>query len=157
MIEQSHYPAVLALNNAAVPHVNELSAADFAVLHSQCDFSYCIAKQDTIKGFVIGFCDHNKSYAGFHLQWFQARYENFLYIDRIVVNPDYRGLGIGDQLYAEAIKWCTEKNIKQLTCEVNDQPPNPGSHRFHQKIGFDKIESIGNPAGKTVCMYLKVL
>jgi predicted GNAT superfamily acetyltransferase len=44
-----------------------------------------------------------------------------------------------------------------LTCEVNLNPPNHGSIRFHQRIGFSEVGQQESKPGLTVSMLAKKL
>ena len=47
------------------------------------------------------------------------------------------GLGIGKQLYEAAFSEMAGQR-DMLICEVNLEPPNPGSLRFHKSLGFEE-------------------
>lgn len=152
--QQYPYSQMAAINNVEVPHVNHLETADFYELLNVADFCECLQDDDDeIFGFLIAFRDKNRGYQGFNFQWFQKNTEDFLYIDRIIVAPWARSQGIGKRLYEAAAKWSKEQNIRNLVCEVNQSPPNPGSHHFHQALGFKGLENVQHPEGKTVTMY----
>jgi predicted GNAT superfamily acetyltransferase len=42
-----------------------------------------------------------------------------------------------------------------LCCEVNVEPPNPGSLRFHQRIGFAEVDKIAPKPGYIVSLLVK--
>ncbi|MBE1302315.1 MAG: GNAT family N-acetyltransferase [Alteromonadaceae bacterium] len=153
-IETREIPEMLRLNNNEVPHVNELDEKVLNELINEAAFARVMADEYAIAGFVIGF-EKGASYEGYNYNWFSQRLKQFLYIDRIIVNPQYRGKKLGNQLYDAAQSHCVSRHLDNLCCEVNDEPPNPASHAFHLQFGFKKLESILHPAGKTVCMYNK--
>ena len=70
---------------------------------------------------------------------------------RRVVAPDYRGRKLADLLYDDFEKFARERVIRHLTCEVNAEPPNPVSLRFHERRGFKEV-GREEYAGKTVSM-----
>jgi predicted GNAT superfamily acetyltransferase len=71
--------------------------------------------------------------------WFAARFPKFIYVDRIVVHPDFAGLRIGSALYEDLFGYARSQGIRAITCEYNIQPPNPASQRFHDKFGFREL------------------
>ncbi len=139
---------VLALNNGAVPHVNELSRATLEVIADRA--ALCgVADTDTgIAGAVVAF-HPGVAYESANYRWFAETYEDFLYLDRVVVAPEHRGLGLGRALY----NWLwSQASPPRITCEVNEIPPNPGSMAFHRVLGFERIGTLDHPDGKTVAL-----
>jgi predicted GNAT superfamily acetyltransferase len=61
-------------------------------------------------------------------------------MDRIVVSDDYQNLKIGTKLYAHLEKEMKREKINILCAEVNVVPPNLGSTRFHQRLGFKVVK-----------------
>ena len=149
-------PEVLRLNNNEVPHVNQLDAVALQQLCSEAALADVGIDEYAIPGVILGF-EKGAEYSGFNYNWFCQRYDDFLYVDRIIVNPAYRGKGVGLQLYKHASNYCTANGLTSLCCEVNGYPANPVSHQFHLKAGFEAIESVVHPEGKTVVMYRKDL
>ena len=82
-------------------------------------------------------------YASANYQWFSARYADFLYVDRIVVAPNFHRLGIGRSFYTRAQQLARERSVV-LTCEVNLIPPNPQSMAFHLESGFREVGQLHN-------------
>lgn len=143
-----------AINNVEVPHVNHLEQDEFRQLLSRADYRHCLQDDDgEIFGFLIGFKDSNRQYKSFNFQWFQQQGKNFLYVDRIIVAPWARSQGIGKKLYQCVQQWCHEQSLNNIVCEVNQTPPNPNSHHFHQALGFTALDNVQHPEGKTVTMY----
>ena len=66
---------------------------------------------------------------------FNKKYERFLYIDRVGIKKKYANKGIGTYLY-EHIFNINNENELPICAEVNIEPKNEISLRFHQKMGF---------------------
>ena len=81
----------------------------------------------------------NCSYQNENYEWFSSRYPKFLYIDRIVVDTNYRGLKIGTKLYQDIFNYARSKHIPIITCEYNITPPNEPSRIFHELFGFKEV------------------
>jgi predicted GNAT superfamily acetyltransferase len=50
------------------------------------------------------------------------RVSDFLYIDRIAVDKNYRKRSIGSRLYEEVVKFAEMNSISHLTAEINLLP-----------------------------------
>ena len=85
--------------------------------------------------------------------YFKAKYDEFLYIDRVAVEADHQRKGIGSLIYRNIYQFAINNNVP-LCCEVNTKPKNDQSIDFHQKNNFEIIEEI--PFGnKMVAMMVK--
>lgn len=136
----------LALNNAAVPNVNELSETAFARLVAGASLALTVRRNGAPAGFLVAFRP-GLDYASPNYRWFCDRLDNFLYIDRVVVDPALRRAGVGSALYRAAAEVAATAGVP-LTCEVNEYPPNEGSLAFHQRFGFRIIGRQETDGGK---------
>ena len=131
------HAAILALNNSAVPHVNALAPEEFAWLAGHANFFRLAEDDDGLLGFVI-VLPSGLEYWSDNYKWFAARFERFLYLDRVVVIAQARRRGVGRSLYA-ALFASGAGSWPRVTLEVNLRPPNPGSERFHERLGFTTL------------------
>ncbi len=76
----------------------------------------------------------------------------FLYIDRVVVAPAFRGRRLADRLYDDFEAVARARGIRTILCEVNAEPPNPVSLAFHARRGFTEIGRQPYGEGKTVAL-----
>jgi predicted GNAT superfamily acetyltransferase len=150
------HSAILELNEAALPHVNRISGADLARFAAE-SFSLRVARQQgAVAGFLLSF-SQDAAYESPNFLWFRARYPRFVYIDRAVVAPAFRRSGVGRRLYADLDR-SASPIAPHLACEVNLQPPNPGSLSFHESLGFVEVGRQHTDGGeKLVCLMLKKL
>ena len=128
---------VLELNEAAVPHVNSVNAEVLEDLAQQAFYFRLIRAEGLLGGFLLALAEEAR-YGSPNFTWFQARYERFAYIDRVVVNPALRRAGIARLLYEDLERAATTER-ELLACEVNIRPPNPGSVAFHERMGFREV------------------
>ncbi|WP_119168351.1 GNAT family N-acetyltransferase [Algihabitans albus] len=144
----------LTLNNAAEPHVPSVEDVRFRHLLELSHLAVAAQRGSDPLGFLIALkagAAHDSPYYG----WFQDRYREFVYVDRIVVSPAARGLGVGRKLYA-AVEALTPRPPR-IFCEVNEIPPNPVSLAFHKAIGFVELAKVDSGPDKRVVMLEKSL
>lgn len=136
-LEPADLPAALALNNANVPAVNELDAAELARLHSIALVALAAEVDGAFAGFCIVFAP-GTDYASRNYAWFAARHDDFAYLDRIAVDTTLRRAGVGRAFYADLVERLTG-TTPVLLCEVNLVPRNDTSLLFHERIGFREV------------------
>ncbi len=153
---EADYGAIVALNEAALPHVSRMSRDALTHLHREAFCLRVARADDALAGFLLTLTEAAQ-YESRNFIWFRERYERFVYIDRIVVAEEWRGHGIGRALYTDLEVWAA-RHCGWLTCEVNLRPPNPGSMTFHHAFGFREIGQQDTEDGaKRVCMQVKPL
>ncbi len=142
------FEALRALNNE---HAQELSFAD-ATRFSHLVANAFFAAEIGTEAFIIAF-DQDADYDSPNFLWFRQRFSNFVYVDRVVTAQAARGRGYAAGLYNALFAAARAAGHEHVTCEINADPPNPGSEAFHAKFGFQEIGSALLPNGKTVRYY----
>jgi len=127
-------PAVLDLNQAAVPHVSSVTLADMERFAEIAGYFRVAEVGGRVAGFLIAL-NPGHDYASDNYRWFNDNFDDFFYIDRIVIADNAQGKGLGAALYQQVIL-IAKAFAPRLTCEVNTQPPNPQSMAFHEGFGF---------------------
>jgi predicted GNAT superfamily acetyltransferase len=143
----------VALNNAAVPAVSQADAGLLARLVAMSSLSLVADAGGEVAGFCINL-GPGADYGSVNYAWFSTRYDEFVYLDRVVVAPEHRNRGIGSQLYA-AVEAATDE--PWFLAEVNVRPRNDGSLRFHARHGFVEVGQQDTPYGARVAMLAKDL
>ncbi|MCB1684900.1 MAG: GNAT family N-acetyltransferase [Pseudomonadales bacterium] len=141
------YDALLTMNTAAVPAVNRIDRNLLEKLHRQAEV-LLVARESAAPGSPAGFLlalNEQADYGSPNFLYFRDRYPSFAYVDRVVVDPRVRGQGIGKRLYQALIEH--RRNQGLITCEVNVEPPNPGSLSFHQRMGFRAVDEQATEGG----------
>jgi predicted GNAT superfamily acetyltransferase len=137
-IEPEDYDAVLALNEESVPHVNLIGAAELQWFVENAACTRIVKIDDRLAGFLIGLRP-GLEYASPNYQWFCDNYDDFAYIDRVIVSTWARRRGVADALYAAFSS--SQSDAPVMTCEVNIRPSNEGSMLFHKQMGFRQVSS----------------
>src|SRR6516162_1981588 len=138
--------ALLTLNNE---HARELSWADSARFRQLVAAAFFAERVGVADAFLIAF-DQDANYDSPNFLWFQGRYSRFVYVDRIVTAPQARGQGLARLLYGRLIDRAKATGHELIVCEVNSNPPNPGSEALHRSLGFFPVGDARLPTGKTV-------
>ncbi len=144
-------PGLLALNNAEAEAVNALDAAGFADL-ARAAWAL-LATGEPARAFLLAL-DQTASAQGPNHAWFLARFPRFAYVDRVVVAPAAQGRGVGRALYAALQGRARAAGIGLLGCEVNLDPPTPGSLAFHERLGFARLGEATDPRNGKRVRYL---
>lgn len=140
---------LLALNQADSPALGSLDRARLAALVDMAAAAVTTERAQALL-LVLG---PGADYRSLNYRWFDGRFRNYLYVDRIVVAPSLRGGGVGAAMYEHLVAIGRARGAARILCEVNVHPPNPRSVTFHEAVGFRRsgIRS-GGPDGKTVAM-----
>jgi predicted GNAT superfamily acetyltransferase len=144
---------ILALNNAHQKETSFLTAADLSRMVAG---AYYARGAEPARAYLISF-NQDGDYASPNFLWFRERYPRFAYIDRIVTAPEARRRGLARALYGDLFTRATADGYAVVGCEVNMDPPNPGSDAFHAKLGFEEVGTALLANGKTVRYLTKTL
>ncbi len=149
-----------AANQASVPGVSEETIEVLAVWIKLATCLVATDSADSALGFITVMPLGLLTYASPNMRWFEAYAErtgkSVVYVDRIALLPEARGKRLGEALYQAVFDLFSETD--EIGCEVNVQPPNPGSHRFHQRLGFREVGTqIFVPGEKSVAYYARPL
>ncbi len=72
----------------------------------------------------------------------------------MVVADAWQGRGLGRALYADLSAQARDAGLPLLACEVNLDPPNPGSMAFHARLGFEPAGEATDPRNGKRVQYL---
>lgn len=140
---------ISAINEAGVPGVTPADVAEVSRLVDLAELAVVAVDaidETVVVGFLIVMAP-GVDYESENYRWFMERGTDFLYIDRIAIADGHRGGGIGEALYRELFRVAAEQGRAEVTCEVNTAPPNPGSMRFHERLGFTKVGELVTKGG----------
>ncbi len=130
-------PHIHNLNQDALPAVSSITLNDMTQFLEMADYFRIIRVKTNIAGFLLALAP-GKDYHSPNYKWFEKKYSQFMYIDRIVIDPSFQGMGLGRAFYDD-LKIFSQRYTPIITCEVNLKPKNEGSLLFHKKYGFEQM------------------
>lgn len=132
------FDGILALNAESVSFLSPLTRDRLQALHGRAALHRVVEDQGGVVAFLLAFGE-GVAYDSPNYQWFAARYDRFLYVDRVVVAREAQGKGQGSLLYRDLFERAARENVSVVTCEYDVEPPNPASARFHERFGFREV------------------
>ncbi len=148
----SDIDAMWTINEQGLPGTGKVSKEEIVQLLEFSSLSVGAYNQGELVGFVI--CLPPKTaYGSLNYAWFNEHYDSFVYVDRIAVSEENRNKGVGSALYNHVVSYSKQHGVP-VAAEVNREPPNPGSMRFHHRFGFEEV-GVLHHAEKSVTMFLK--
>ena len=129
------YEVILALNSSEVGHTSAMDPARLAFLDGLSCYHRVVCVDARVSGFLLAMRS-GAPYENDNFAWFSRRYEEFVYVDRVVISSTARGLRLGSLLYEDLFGWARRNGIPLVTCEYNIVPNNEPSRLFHAKFGF---------------------
>ena len=131
--------SILSLNQESIPAVSSSNIEMMKHFLIICDY-FKVCK---INGEIIGFLNAllpSKEYKSEHYQWFNNKYDSFIYIDRIIINQSHQNQGYGTVFYNDLINSVNSTSL-DIACEIHTKPYNKQSINFHKKYGFKQVGS----------------
>ena len=111
------------------------------MLRAAAERAEVIEVDGAFAGFVIAFAA-GATYDSENFRWFSARYDDFAYLDRIVLHEAHRRRGLGSFVY-DVVEEDARRHGR-LTLEVNLRPRNEPSLAFHAARGFMEVGRLGD-------------
>jgi predicted GNAT superfamily acetyltransferase len=147
-----------AINQGAVPAVGTETPEALAHIADQS----LIALVAEVDGAIAGFCQvlaPGADYRSMNYRWFSERYDDFVYLDRIAIAPEFHRRGLGRAMYAEVERLAAERRpgAGHFTLEVNLRPRNEVSLAFHAELGFVEVGQQETDYGALVSLMAKQL
>jgi predicted GNAT superfamily acetyltransferase len=133
--QRSDFEAICRLNLAEVQHTSPMDEARLKILAGLSCYHKVACVDGSTAAFLLAMCN-DSLYENDNFAWFAQRYPRFIYVDRIVVSPAFKGLRVGSLLYEDLFRYAKDSGIPTVTCEYNIKPPNGPSRLFHDKFGF---------------------
>ena len=144
--------AMWTINEQGLPGTGQVSRQELRDLLTLSILPIGAFQEKEMLGFVICLPPRT-TYGSLNYAWFNERFDSFIYVDRIAVLESHRNKGVGTKLYERVVAYSQENNIP-IAAEVNVEPPNPGSMRFHHRFGFEEVGTLQHKQ-KSVTMLLR--
>ena len=158
--QPSDLDAVYEINCQSTPGVSEETRTALEAIIALPDCHVLTGHKSEVLGFITLIQPGTFAYESPNLRWFEGwkaeTGNDLIYVDRIALHQNVRGKGLGEMLYHYAFKTHAARGF--ITAEVNTIPDNPGSQRFHQRLGFERVgEQTFKPGEKAVAYYARPL
>ena len=154
-ITPKHFDQILKINAEFVHWLAPLDRDELIYILSKANYAKQINNAQAI---LIGYGSDTDYPEHENLAWLRARFNNFFYIDRIIIDPASQGRGLAKTFYQDFEIHARNAGYTALTCEVNTLPDNPRSHQFHEAFGFHACGNRDIPNnGKALRYYHKPL
>ncbi len=144
---------VLAINESGVPGVGTIEATELADLVAESAMALVATVDDTVAGFCLVLTP-GADYDSVNYRWFSEHYDDFVYLDRVAISPEFQGRGFGRALYEEVER---RADAPWFTLEVNLRPRNDVSLAFHDRLGFVEVGQQETDYGCLVSLMAKPL
>lgn len=133
------YPFILRTNAENVEVLSPMDEERLAYFDRTAEVFLVAQIGNTPAAFLIALREDADAYDSENYLWFRKHYEQFLYIDRIVIDEPYRGMGIGKQLYQAVFRHAAATGVPYVTAEIDTEPYNEASLQFHKAMGFKEV------------------
>lgn len=146
--------AVLALNAESVWALSPLDEAALVEHLAITEHALACEIDGVVAGFALAYAP-GSTYASINYAWHAARFDDFLYLDRIAVGVGFRRRGVATLLYDDLEARAAPSG--RMVCEISSDPPNPASLGFHLARGYREIGRLTQLDGHETVMMEKAL
>ena len=139
-INNNDFKEIIALNTKFESYLSPLDNSKLLFLIKESIFAKSIKVKQRLIGFLITI-PPNSVYNSIYYNWFNKKYNSFIYIDRVCISNEFQRHGLGKYFYGE-VKSNFKKSTKRMVCEVNIFPRNKISESFHMRYGFKEVGKL---------------
>ena len=132
------YAEIVRMNEESVQYLSPMDLDRLKVLKKESDLLWVTERNGVVEAFIIAFRE-GAEYDSVNFQWFEHHFDNFLYVDRVVVDIAARGAGLGNLIYDAVFDYARGNSVARITAEIDIEPANPLSLVFHEKYGFKEV------------------
>ena len=154
----SDYEEILRINAESQPGVAHLDRTELErLVRLQNEHVVMEGPKGRLVGYLLAFPSDTPYDGEEFLLLTKTSLSPFIYIDQVAVGAAERRTGAASSLYQATEAAAERRGIRELSCEVNLNPPNPGSLAFHRSKGFNQTSVMETQDGRTVAVMSKLL
>jgi len=136
--EPADFDGILRLNAEWEHFTSRLAYDSLARLHESAAYHSVCAVGPRIVAFLLAL-GPGLDYESPNYRFFDSAGDDFIYIDRVVIDREYQRTGLADVLYDDLLRLARRRRVGRLVCEVDAEPANMASDRFHTRRGFVEV------------------
>lgn len=138
-VEKKDYSFILDINEENVEVLSPMNQEKIEKFAETAELLLVAEVNGKRAAFIIVLREGLEFYDSENYRWFSKNYAKFLYIDRIVIDKNYRGMGLGRKLYQKVFEHAMLTEIPFVTAEIDTIPYNEASLKFHEVMGFKEV------------------
>lgn len=149
------YGEILRLNQKDVEMLSPLDENLLCEMDELSEVFNVIEMEGKVVAFIMAFKE-GCEYWSDNYRWFEDNYNNFIYIDRIVIDENFRKQGLAQKLYENIFEYSLKNEYGLVCAEIDIDPEyNYSSMKFHEKMGFREIGKRLSKQTITVSLQIK--
>lgn len=138
-MERTDFSFVLKTNDENVEVLSPMDEEKLEQFFEAAEVFLIAEVNGTQAAFIIALREGLEFYDSENYRWFKKNYGEFLYVDRVVVDAPYTGMGIGKKLYQKVFHHALLTEVPFVTAEIDTIPYNEASLKFHAALGFKEV------------------
>ena len=136
-LSSSDLRQIWTLNQENIPEVGDVPDLDRLNKLINWSSHVIVVRKSDIVGFIL-LMREKEDYDSLNYDFYNSQGVPFLYVDRIAISKNHRRKGLGRLIYQKTFEIAKELDV-MTCCEVNTQPRNDPSLKFHKSFGFEEV------------------
>ncbi len=136
-LSSSDLRQIWTINQENIPEVGDVPDLDRLNKLINWSSHVIVVRKLDIVGFIL-LMREKEDYDSLNYDFYNSQGVPFLYVDRIAISKNHRRKGLGRLIYQKTFEIAKELDVKTC-CEVNTQPRNDPSLKFHKSFGFEEV------------------
>ena len=136
-LSSSDLRQIWSINQENIPEVGDVPDLDRLNKLINWSSHVIVVRKSDIVGFIL-LMREKEDYDSLNYDFYNSQGVPFLYVDRIAISKNHRRKGLGRSIYQKTFEIAKELDV-MTCCEVNTQPRNDPSLKFHKSFGFEEV------------------
>lgn len=136
-LSSSDLRQIWTINQENIPEVGDVPDLDRLNKLINWSSHVIVVRKSDIVGFIL-LMREKEDYDSLNYDFYNSQGVPFLYVDRIAISKNHRRKGLGRSIYQKTFEIAKELDV-MTCCEVNTQPRNDPSLKFHKSFGFEEV------------------